>query len=456
LEERTLLTVSVASALGVGSTGTDRASAVATDNAGNTYVSGYFSGTVNFNPNGSAVNITSLGTHDAVVAKYAPNDSLLWVDRMGGNLASNAVRLTLDGSGNVYVEGQFQGNGADFGSTLLNSAGGIDAFVTKLDTNGNFQWAKSWGTSNNDFANGIGVDPSGNVYATFGTLASAGYPGLGYTIRKYNPSGASDWSYAIACNQLSSALAADASGNVFLAGTFLGSANFNPNGKAHYVSSGCNGTTIAGFVLELNTNGKFGWVDAFEGQAVGSTKGYSVMTSVALDGSGNIDAGGYYANTVNFNPGRGVNNLTTPGQDPGGFVVQLNHSGGFNWVQAMVPTSATTQEGVSSVATDSSGNIYVLGTGTGGTVTSSNGSQTPVGAGLFVVKFDSAGNFDWDGAVSGTGTAYAGGIAVGANGTVYVDGYYTGTVNFSLDPNNPDDLTSAGGDDIFFLQLTQS
>jgi len=418
-------------------------------------MTGSFSGQVNFNPNGSAVNLTSLGSNDAFVAMYNSNNSLVWVERMGGNMVSQGNKLAVDGSGNVYVAGQFSGSNADFGSTLLNSVGGKDGFVTKLNSSGQFQWAESWGTPTNDFATGVGVDSAGNVYTDGFTLAASGESGVGYTVLKYSPNGALAWSDSISANSVATkgGLAVDPSGDVYVGGSFLGTANFNPSGRAHNVSSGCGGTTIAGFVLQLNTNGKFDWVSPFEGQTVGSTKGYSEVYGLALDGSGKIDVGGIYSNTVNFNPGHGVTELPPLGQAGQGFIVQLNSSGGLNWAAATNRTTANTSgyEEVWALGTDSSGNVYVSGIGTGGTVTSSNGSQTPVAAGLFVVEFNSVGNFVWDAAYSYTGTAIPDGVAVDPSGNVYIAGLYNGTLNF------PEPLTSNGGsDDIFLLQLNQS
>jgi hypothetical protein len=177
-----------------------------------------------------------------------------------------------------------------------------------------------------------------------------------------------------------------------------------------------------------------------------------MVYGLALDGSGNIDVGGTYQNTVDFDPGRGVTTLPTANNNlPNCFIVQLNSSGGLNWAQAVVAGAGGNEQLMGGIATDSSGNVYATGIGTGGTVTSSNGVQTPVGAGLFVVEFNSAGNFVWDAAYTGTGTVIPDGIAVDPSGNVYVAGVYNGTVNF------PEPLTSDGGsDDIFLLQLNQS
>ncbi|MDP6288444.1 MAG: SBBP repeat-containing protein, partial [Acidimicrobiales bacterium] len=77
--------------------------------------------------------------------------------------------VVVDSSGNVYTTGKFYGT-VDFdpgaGTTNLTSNGGRDAFVSKLDSSGNYVWAKSFGDSGNDSGAWVAVDSSGNVYTT--------------------------------------------------------------------------------------------------------------------------------------------------------------------------------------------------------------------------------------------------------------------------------------------------
>ena len=144
----------------------------------------------------------------------------------------------------------------------------------------------------------------------------------------------------------------DASGNVFVAGSFSGTVDFDPSSKTNYVSSGPN---HAGFVLKLDTNGKFGWVSPFVGQTVGSTSGYASAQSVALDGSGNVVVGGAYDGSVDFNPGSGTATLPTIG---GGFITKLNSSGGLVWARALESSGTTFVYGLD---VDTAGSIYATG-----------------------------------------------------------------------------------------------
>ena len=88
---------------------------------------------------------------------------------MGGDTSDYAYRIAIDGSGNLYTTGFFNRT-ADFdpgaGVANLTSAGFADIFISKLDTAGNYVWAKSMGATMNDLGQDIAVDGSGNAYAT--------------------------------------------------------------------------------------------------------------------------------------------------------------------------------------------------------------------------------------------------------------------------------------------------
>ena len=170
MEERTVLSATFGGVIDTGSdTGSCSARDVAVDMAGNSYVTGSFSGTVDFDlaHNTGGDILTARGAHDAYVAKYTADHTLVWVQQMGGDETANGVlecgrKIAIDSNGNVYVSGEFT-ELAYFGTTSLTSAGGRDGFVAKLTAGGTIQWAKSWGTAVDEFGEGIGVDSSGNV-----------------------------------------------------------------------------------------------------------------------------------------------------------------------------------------------------------------------------------------------------------------------------------------------------
>jgi hypothetical protein len=142
---------------------------VVTDSSGNVYTTGFFSGTVDFDPGAGTANLTSAGSDDSFISKLDSGGNYVWAKQLGGISAELAIGISVDSSGNVYTTGTFQGT-ADFdpgaGTANLTSAGGDDSFISKLDSSGNYVWAKQLGSTGADVAYGVSVDSSGNVYTT--------------------------------------------------------------------------------------------------------------------------------------------------------------------------------------------------------------------------------------------------------------------------------------------------
>jgi hypothetical protein len=104
---------------------------------------------------------------------------------MGGSSSADVgYGIFANASGTVYTTGSFQGTGIDFdpgvGVFNLDSAGDEDIFISKLDSGGNFVWAKSMGGTSLDRGYDIFVDSSGAVYTTGYFLGTADFdPGTG-------------------------------------------------------------------------------------------------------------------------------------------------------------------------------------------------------------------------------------------------------------------------------------
>jgi hypothetical protein len=169
----------------MGGTDIDKSFGIAVDAIGNAYVTGYFSGTATFGT--FTLTAAEGASHtDIFVEKLDSAGVVQWARRMGGAGAESGDGIRVDGNGNSYVTGVFQGT-ATFGTFTLTAAGGAsdyDIYVEKLDSAGAVQWATRMGGTGTDGGFEIVVDTSGNAYvtgdfqntATFGTftLTSAG------------------------------------------------------------------------------------------------------------------------------------------------------------------------------------------------------------------------------------------------------------------------------------------
>jgi hypothetical protein len=457
LEDRTLPSVSFGSAFRIGpdqpgpSGGWGRG--ITTDAAGNVYTTGLFDGAVDFDPahpNTDGVLQSKNNAQNAYVAKYAADGSFLWARRMGGDgsggPAALGEALAVDGSGNVYVVGDF-GNNADFG-TITPTSG--DVYVTKLDASGAFQWVQTYTDHPyNDHLQDVAVDGGGDVYMTHSINPSGALtnPNVFIGVTKLDPNtGATVWSDQFGntgSNNINTGrgIKADAAGNVFVTGTFTGVVNFNPAaGQSNTLTSPKVRCQYAqeGFVLKLTTAGAFGW----------ATEVAALPNGLAIDGSDNVFTTGASGNSLQAGTGGPLN------------VTKLSGGGALLWSKNFA-NGAQNAAGAASfgVAVDGAGNVYTTGYFTGTANFNPGGTYNLTSAGdrdVFVSKLDAGGNFVWAGAMGGSGGDQAAGIAVDGAGNIYTTGLYHGTADF--DPGaGVYDLTTVSTDrEIFVSKLIQT
>ena len=182
----------------IGSTGADVAQGVGIDKSGNVLVTGYFSGTADFNPGSAVNNLSPSGTRDAFVLKLNNNGLYQWAYNFGGGSMDHGVTISSDSSNNVITTGDFQGQ-ADFnpgiGVNNIISQGSYDVFIQKLDSSGNFIWVDEIGSTGYDMPVCFSIDGANNYYVS-GSIGEAGIsgsgdfdPGLGITTLSGNTDG---------------------------------------------------------------------------------------------------------------------------------------------------------------------------------------------------------------------------------------------------------------------------
>ena len=162
-----------------------RSVSIAVDNSNNVLITGYFSDTVDFDPGSGIAMLISDSLSDIFFAKYDANGDYMWAKSIGVSWYGDAKSIISDASGDVLITGAFYGT-ADFdpdtGVANLTSKGYSDIFLAKYDANGNYLWANSMGGASplwGEKGYGIAVDAGGEIYVTGSFLDTADFdPGL--------------------------------------------------------------------------------------------------------------------------------------------------------------------------------------------------------------------------------------------------------------------------------------
>ncbi|MCC6186571.1 MAG: SBBP repeat-containing protein [Chitinophagaceae bacterium] len=382
-----------------GSTKHDQATFVTTDMMGNIYTAGTFSGTADLDPGPGVYNFNSFGMHDIFLIKQDPSGGMMWVKNFGGAFDDAPVAINLDPMGNIYLTGTFMG-AADFnpgiGGVSLVTSGDRDIFLLKLDHLGNVNWAKRTGGPEPDMVKSTVYDKRGFLYST---------------------------------------------------GFFRATADLNPsNFITNFTAVG--NTDI--FITKYDLNGNYIWA-----RAIG-TNAEDTGNSIATDDTGNVYVVGTFNEAGDFNPGAGVNKLSSIGQNDI-FLLKLNSSGIFVWVKQI---GGNGDDIAKSIKISDSGNIYITGSFNGKADFDPNTAEEDTAyleaAGnrdMFITKLDLSGNLIWVKNV-GTTDATCSGITVDVDfqNNVFVAGNFTDSIDFDPDTTNFV-MTSQGMNDVFVTKF---
>ena len=343
----------------------DKAKDIAVDHTGNVYTAGY-----------SKSFETS---YDFITVKNSTDGEELWNVRYNGpgNDEDQITALVADESGNVYVTGHSTGSGT-----------GFDYATIKYNSDGEQQWVARYnGTgSAGDFAVGIALDGSGNIYVTGYSDGSGGVPD--YATVKYNSGGEEQWVARFNGTENSddeaTAIAVDESGNVYVTG---------------WSDKGFESTLWDFATIKYNSAGEQQWIAEYNG--TGETFDYA--TALAVDESGNVYVTGWSDGT---------------GSEADYATVKYDTGGTELWVSRYNGTGNNWDAPVA-VAVDSSENVYVTGE-------SYHSEANPYD--FATVKYDINGNEEWVEIYNGPASNYdnASDLCVDNSGNVYVTGRSVG------------------------------
>lgn len=345
---------------------------IAVDLTGNVYLTGYFTGTVDFNPGSGVYNLTATGLQDIFILKLNEAGSFVWAKKIGGGSYDISNGITIDSESNVLLTGCFSGN-VDFnpgsGNYFLTTAGYQDIFVLKLNSNGNFVWAKQFVGSNQNISYSIAVDHNDNVYTTGYIMESVDFDpgsntyyltpvgGIGHLdifISKLDASGNFVWAVRMggSSDDVGYSVHIDNDGNVLSTGQFMGIADFDPGSGNQYLSSS-GGTDI--FVSKLSSSGSFLWAKKLGGPS-SCDEGLTIFT----DPSRNVYISGRFGGTSDFDPGSGVYNIICPGAYDT-FISKLNPNGEFVTAYSLTGNNYITGNEGRCICADNNYNIYLTG-----------------------------------------------------------------------------------------------
>ncbi len=208
----------------LGGSNYDQARSIALDATGNIYVTGNSSAAWSCSYVIDCTVRDYAGTGDAFVVKLNNSGTTLWNSFLGGSGYVQGNGIAVDGSGNLYVAGV---STSTWGTPELAYTGGDDAFAAKIDSSGTLLWNSFLGSSSNDEALGVTVDGSGSVYVTGASQATWGSPMNPHSgswngfIARLTSTGGLDWSTFL--GRSSQGIAQDGRGNLFVAGFSLSS-----------------------------------------------------------------------------------------------------------------------------------------------------------------------------------------------------------------------------------------
>lgn len=327
--------------------GGTRINSVVVDDAGYLYVTGQFRGTVDFDLGPGTANMTSTSSfQDVFICKYTDQGGFVWCKQFEGPDDEYVNNIFVDAQSNIYTSIHYYGTfDADPDSNVAYTLTSIpsqfqrDIVISKLDSNGNFVWAKNFSSPYYDDCSGLYIDQQENVYFTgsFGDSIDMD-PGsaqqylyasgnLDAFIAKLDINGNYLWAKNLNAPQTSIGAGIRKNNNeILVVGSFSDSIDIDFGAGSNFLQANAQDDF---FLLSLDTNGNSNWIKQFSGLD------YDYQIDIAVNSANKIYLTGSFTDTVDFDPGIGVTDKVAMGNTSDIFVLKLSDNGNLEWVETI-------------------------------------------------------------------------------------------------------------------------
>ncbi|MDR3680978.1 MAG: T9SS type A sorting domain-containing protein [Flavipsychrobacter sp.] len=350
--------------------GTSYGSAINVDEAGDIYIGGYFSDTVNFN----GITLASRGiATDIFLAKYDASGNIIWAKRAGGpgndllgySYAYNANGgMTLDNKGGIYITASIGPGVADFDTIQITSTTSLSGLIAKYDTSGSIVWLKQFGLNAQTFSCSIALDKTGDLFIT-GTFSRANYiyfdsiklsSAASYLhnymfIAKYDNYGNALWAKGVGSNNARLAgytsglsLTTDRSENVIVTGNAYNDTTFFDS-----IALPSRYTADNGFIAKYNPSGNIMWARNMNESLLAD----NYPNYISIDTNDNLYITGNFSGNCSFG-----NKTITSNGNYDIYVAQYNDNGDLQWLTSF---GGTQYDACLGITTDNTGAVYVTG-----------------------------------------------------------------------------------------------
>lgn len=458
----------------LGNNGRTNGREITIDKDSNLIITGTFQGKLNFSRDGVYELTSNLGSKDIFVAKYTKSGNLLWAKSFGTSGIEYPTAIASDEKGNIYLSGYFGSENLpgrfidldpDESEDKFYGRGGLDCFVSKFNSNGDYQWGfvlTNIDGNGSDIIWDLDVTNKGDIYLGgifTGTLdfnplgqrkrIANTTENYGYFISKYNSKGENQWVDIVGANIINPlqegflSLDINNSGSVSVSGNFRDTAFFAPDIDTDFpmVSSGESDM----FIARYNSLGKIQYRGGF-----GGTQQDMVMPGASrFSHNGNFYIIGKFKGTADFYPSFGEKILSSSSNNAEVFLASYTSTGALRWV-FNIKQSIGDAQGLK-LAFDEDNNVCVSGWLSGSAnfdpfgqkILNSNGTD---GAGdAFLAKYDNSGKLLWanhfGGLISGTDKngnsqiTIASGLAIDNQDNAVICGKFYGE-NVDFDPSD--------------------